>query len=214
MPIHTEQKQLVLAVGFLLFLSACRENASKLSPEPKVKAATTIVSPVKDSATTNPAQTAIASVEEAAFASLRTPHYELKIFKAIPFVPKQTETDEMRLKPGFQYLVLDLSVQNIGREKSLDMGQVLLSASLRDKRGRSYPLNAMAMAAFTLDNPDPQHQAQYNAIWGKLQPGEVYRAKAIGFEVPVDQKTFTLSLHIDDNSMPQNKRQEVKFSLE
>ena len=214
MPIPNELNRIALACFFLLYLTACGENTSNVTLLPKVKSATTIVSPVKDSATAGLAQTTTSPAVEAPLALLRTPQYELKVFKAIPFVPKRTETDEMRLKPGYHYLVLDLSVQNIAKEKSLDMGQILLSALLRDKKGRNFPRNAMAMAAFTLDNPDPEHQAQYNAIWGKLKPGEVYRTKAIGFEVPDDQKFFTLSLQIDDNSMPQNKRQEVKFSLE
>lgn len=208
MSIPTEKKLLVLASGLLLLLASCQDSASPAQPQ--VKSASTTAA-VKDSgsATVPPVP-----VAEAALATLRTPHYELKIFEAISFVPNKAGTEEIRLKPGFRYLVLEVAVQNRAKDKALDMGQVLLSAKLQDKKGKVYPLNAMAMAAFTLDNPDPQHQAQYNAIWGKLQPGEIHRTKAIGFEVPDDQRSFTLSLNADDNSSPQTKRQEVKFVVE
>ncbi|HET7896835.1 MAG TPA: DUF4352 domain-containing protein, partial [Flavisolibacter sp.] len=147
-------------------------------------------------------------------ASIRTPQYELKLYKAIAFVPKQENAEGSRLKPDHRYLVLDISVQNTAKTKEVDMGQVLLSAKLQDKKGRTYPLNAMAVASFTLENPDPEHQAQYNALWGKLKPGETYRTKAVGFDVPTTAKEFSLSMNADDNSQPDSKRQQLKFTLE
>lgn len=210
----TEKNLSTIALFLVLFFASCGESQK---PEPatetRVKAALTVV-PATDTALQRPDTTQAKPESEAILATISTPDYELKIFKALPFIPKNDGASLMKLKQGNRYVVLDLSVHNKGNAKELDMAQVLLSAKLRDKKGRTYPLNAMAVAAFTLDNPDPQHQAQYNALWGKLKPGDVYRTTALGFEVPEEAKEFVLSMNADDNSLQESKRQEAKFRVE
>jgi hypothetical protein len=75
-------------------------------------------------------------------------------------------------------------------------------------------MNAMAIAAYTLQNPDPHHQAQYNAMWGKIKPGEFYRTTAYGLEVPENAKSFVLSMKEDGDIFKESKRYEARFTVE
>lgn len=211
-----------ISVLFLLgaFAFGCGDSQQRQPDvEPKIKAATTVAQAadtlaIKDTTAAKPDTTEMNLTAEAALASINTAHYEFTLYKALAYVPKHDGVGQMKLKPGNRYLVLDVAVKNKSKSKELDMGQVLLSAKLRDKKGTVYPLNAMAVAAYTLDNPDPQHQAQYNALWGKLQPGETYRTFAVGFEVPESATNFVFSMDDDDNNLGESKRVEAGFKID
>ena len=149
-----------------------------------------------------------------AIATIKTPAYEAKIHQAIAFLPKDDGVGLMKVKPGNRFIVLDMSVRNTAKEEEIDMGQILLSSKVTDDKGREYRFNAMAIAAYTLSNPDPAHQAQYNAMWGKMKPGDFYRTTVFGLEAPASTKNFVISMKEDGDVFKDTKRYEAKFSVE
>jgi hypothetical protein len=197
----------------IFFLTACNENKTTVpATETRVKSASTTAAkeakPVSEKAETSQ------PVDDAAVATITAPAYVAKIHKAIAFVPKNDGIGLMKVKPGHHFVVLDMSVRNTSAKKEVDMGQILLNTKVSDEKGKEYRFSAMAVAAYTLDNPDPQHQAQYNAMWGKLKPGDFYRTVVFGLEVPEGHKNFVLSMGENDDALKDGKRYEVKFSTQ
>lgn len=198
---------------FCFLLTACGENK---------KAAPTMETQVKSATTTTPKETTKSEEKTEttkpedgpAIATLTSPEYVAKVHRAIAFVPKNDGMGMMKVKPGHHYVVLDMSVRNTSKNKDVDMGQVLLSTKVTDEKGKEYRFNAMAIAAYTLDNPDPQHQAQYNAMWSKIKPGEFYRTVVFGLDVPDGAKNFVISMKEDGDILKEGKRYEAKFSTE
>ena len=200
------------AISFLLLLTACSENKQQaVSDNVQVKAVSTTVAEKAEPA---PDSTAAKPEESPAIATIIAPEYEATIHRAIAFFPKDDGLGLMKIKQDHRYVVLDMSVKHTAKNKEVDMGQILLSAKVRDEKGREYSMNAMAVAAYTLENPNPHHQAQYNQLWGKLKPGDSLRTTVYGIEVPVQAKNFVLSLKEDGDVFKESKRHEVKFSVD
>jgi hypothetical protein len=196
----------------LLLLTACGDN-KKTAPivETKVKSATTSVKEtVAKTETTKPLQ----PEEAPAIAIISAPSYVVKVHRGIAFLPENDNIGIMKPKPGYQFVVLDMSVRNISKSKEVDMGQILLSTKITSEKGKEYRLSPMAIAAYTLNNPDPQHQAQYNAAWSKLNPGDFFRTTVLGMEVPIATKTFVISMKEDGDVLKDSRRHEAKFTIE
>lgn len=207
--LRTSKTTRLVLMAVLLF-TACHESGRQApTADTRVKAA---ASP----APTQPGTEVVRdkATEAAPFATITTPAYVARIYQAIAFVPKNDGMGLMKIKPGHRYVVLDMSVQNTTKEKQVDMGQILLATRVRDEKGREYRMNAMAIAAYTLSNPNPQHQAQYNALWGKLKPGDLYRTTVFGMEVPEGVKKFVISMREDGDVLKDSKRHEAPFSVE
>ena len=198
----------------LSFLTACNSDKNAAPVEvTQVKSATTTVA-TDTTAATKTAE-APAPDDGTAIATITAPAFVSKIHHAIAFVPKNDGgVGMMKLKPGYRYVVLDMSVRNTSKSKEVDMGQILLTAKISDDKGKEYRHNAMAIAAYTLDNPDPHHQAQYNALWGKLKPGDFFRTVVFGIEAPESAKNFVISMKEDGDTFKEGKRFDAKFSID
>ncbi len=199
-------------ICYLLIFISCSDtkNAESTTIATQVKSATT-ASPqpaAKQETTATPPE------DGAAIATINAPDYVVVVHKAIAFIPKDDGAGLMKIKQGHRYVVLDLSVRNTSKNKEVDMGQILLSSKVRDEKGKAYNLNAMAIAAYTLNNPDPHQQAQYNQMWSKIKPGDFYRTIAYGLEVPESAKNFVISLKEDGDIFKDTKRHEATFSVE
>lgn len=197
----------------LFLLSACGGN-EKTPPaiETKVKAATT--APAKDTVAKSEATGSAIPEDGPAIATITAPAYVAKVHRSIAFVPKNDGMGMMKVKKGHHFVVLDMSVRNTSKKQEVDMGQILLSTKVTDEKGNEYRLNPMAIAAYTLDNPNPQHQVQYNAMWSKLKPGDFYRTTVFGMEVPDGTKNFVLNMKEDGDVFKESKRHTAKFSAE
>ncbi len=192
----------------LLLALACQQPSSS-TPDVALQ--------VKSASTAPPANTVataatLADTTTAAVARLTTPQYELELHRAIAFLPSVEGIEMLQAKKAHRFVVLDVSVKNVAAA-DVDMGQVLLSTFFRDEKGRTYSHQSKAVAAYTLDNPNPLHQAHYNALWGKLKPGEQYRTTAIGLEIPETVKKLTLSMRDDGDPTREAKRYEAAFAI-
>jgi hypothetical protein len=197
----------------LLLLTACSENKqANPAVETQVKSATS--EPIKEVKQKSEAETPAVPEDGPAMATIAAPEYEAKLYRAVAFLPGHDGAGMIKVKPGNRFIVLDMSVRNTSKSKEVDMGQILLSATVADEKGKEYRFNAMAVAAYTLDNPDPRHQAQYNALWGKLKPGDFYRTTVFGLEVPANAKNFVLSMKENGDIFKETKRYNPKFTVE
>ena len=197
----------------LLLLNACGNNAKPPAVlETKVKSATAPLS--KDTVTKSKTTTPQTPEEAPVIATITAPAYEAKVHKGIAFVPENDGAGLMQPKPGHRFVVLDMSVKITSKSKEVDMGQILLSTKVTDEKGKEYRMSPMAIAAYTRNNPDPEHYAQYNAMWSKLKPGDYYRTTVFGMEVPAGIKTFLISMKEDGDVLKDSKRHEAKFTIE
>lgn len=127
-------------------------------------------------------------------AVIETDTYEMKVHRAIPFRPKADPLGMYKLPEGDRYVVLDLSVRNKGSEP-LEMGSILLVAKVTDETGTALKGNLMALSAYTLENPDPNHDAEYGEVWSmEFKPGAVHRAVALGVQAPAAARTLTFAV--------------------
>lgn len=198
----------------LLLLTACGANETTTPPtvETKVKAATT--APAKDTVAKSETTSTTVPEDGPAIATITAPAYVAKVHRSIAFVPTNDGMGMMKVKKGHHFVVLDMSVRNTSKKQEVDMGQILLSTKVTDEKGNEYRLSPMAIAAYTLNNPDPQHQAQYNAMWSKLKPGDFYRTTVFGMEVPDGTKKFVLSMKEDGDVFKDGKRYTARFTAE
>lgn len=142
------------------------------------------------------------------------PDYKVTIYGAFSFTPEHNNTGLISVDSGHRFVVLDIAVENTSKSKTVDMGQILLSAKVNDNEGNLYPRSALALEAFELDYPEQSHKAEYSAMKGKIKPGRYYRTSAYGFEAPEKTKNFVLSLPENGNALLHSKLQEVWFSVE
>ncbi|HEU4901644.1 MAG TPA: hypothetical protein VFT06_02605 [Flavisolibacter sp.] len=197
----------------ILLLTACGGN-EKTPPavETKVKAATT--APAKEPVAKSEVPGTKLPEDGPSIATITAPAYVAKVHRSMAFIPENDGMGMMKVKKGHHFVVLDMSVRNTSKKQEVDMGQILLSTKVTDEKGNEYRLNPMAIAAYTLNNPDPQHQAQYNAMWSKLKPGDFYRTTVFGMEVPDGTKNFVLAMKEDGDIFKDSKRYTAKFSAE
>jgi hypothetical protein len=186
---------------FILFLS-CSENnkegSTKNTPDSSQKPG--------DSASLN-----TPDKEPPAIASLETDSYVMKIYRALPFLPKTDPLGMFKVVEGHRFIVLDLSIRNIS-DKPIDMGRILQSARVKDENGKKYDLSIAAIASYTTDNPNTKHQAEYDALWSKqFAPQSFHRTTAYGFEAPSEVNKFSLSM--PETAKPGSPRKEIAFSL-
>lgn len=127
-------------------------------------------------------------------ATIQAPEYEVNLHWAIPFIPRGQGEGLVQIDSGSQFVLLDLSVKNTTSDRAIDMGQILLGAKIRDAEGREYTSDPLVIAAFNLEYPYPDHQAQYRSLKGILQPGKSGRTVLLGFQAPVTAKQFLLIL--------------------
>lgn len=142
------------------------------------------------------------------------PDYELTIYGAFAFVPEDSTSNFMKTDSGHQFVVLDMAVENTSNKKIVDIGKILLSATVTDLEGNIYPRNALAIEAYEIQYPEHRHKAEYNAMKGKIKPGAYYRTTAYGFEAPEDVKEFLISLPEADKFSKNSKVQTAAFSVE
>ena len=125
-------------------------------------------------------------------ATIQTADYEVNLHWAIPFTPRSHGEGLVQADSGSHFVLLDLSVKNTSAERAVDVGELLLSAKIRDNNGGEYASDPLVIAAFNLEYPYPNHQAQYQSLKGILQPGESGRTIVLGFEAPAGVKQFSL----------------------
>ena len=194
-----------LAFCSLLFAACGGEKRAEPLQETQIKSA--------DSKEANKVAEAIPKPEDGpAIAILSSPKYVAKIHKAIAFTPKNDGAGMMKVKQGHRFVVLDMSIKHTGSEL-IEMGQILLSVDVKDEKGARYPLNAMAIAAYSYNFPNPGHQAQYEAMWGTMKPGDFFRTTVYGFEAPNGKSHFTISMKEEAIFNSDAKKVEAKFSL-
>ena len=147
-----------------------------------------------------------------ALATISTPAYEAKLYWAIPFIPRGSGEGLIEADSGSQFILLDVSIQNTTTDKVIDMGEVLLTAKVRDEEGREYTSDPLIIAAFNLEYPFPGHREQYRSMKGALMPGAVHRTVVFGFEAPASFRNFVLVLEEGDSSQS-NTIYEAPFIL-
>lgn len=146
--------------------------------------------------------------------SVSTPDYELTIYGAFAFEPEESSANFMKTDSGHRFIVLDMAVENISGKKLVDIGQILLSATVTDYQGNIYPRNALAVEAYEMQYPEQSHKTAYKAMKGKIRPGAYYRTTAYGFEAPEDVKEFLISLPEGDKFSKDSKTQTAAFSVD
>ena len=209
MQISSYTKIFSAALCFLLFTS-CGNNNSKSTSTETTKGAADNSGATQASSTTN--TTATKAEDGPAIATIETDLYVAKIHRAIPVVIKQDASTALyKVRDGYQYIVLDMSVKNKSG-KELDMGQIMLGAKVTDESGKDVG-NLMAIAAYAYANPGGDHQTQYEAMWGKMQPGDFNRTYVLGMEAPKTAKTFKLSMKTTPDFFDDKSRKEVTFTL-
>jgi hypothetical protein len=63
------------------------------------------------------------------------------------------------------------------------------------------------------DHPDPNHQAEYDAMWSDhFGAGEFHRSILLGFDPPVGEKDFVLEVPVSDKVVSGGMKK-VSFSL-
>lgn len=150
--------------------------------------------------------------DEAAIAVIETDSYVMKVHRAIPFMPGQDPLGMLKVKEGHRYVVLDMSVKNKSNEP-LEMGSIMLVTKISDESGKSYGGNIGALTAYLLQNPDPRHDDEYEAVWSmEFKPGEYHRAIALGVEVPADIKTFVLTAPVKPHDVSNTKQASFTIS--
>ncbi|HEY8607696.1 MAG TPA: hypothetical protein VIM12_11345 [Noviherbaspirillum sp.] len=156
-----------------------------------------------------PAAAAAPSVP--AVGMIETENYVMTLHRAIPFTPKTDALGLIKAKDGHRYVVLDISVQNKSREV-LEMGTIMLFSKVTDKNGKSYGGNLGALTAWALDNPDPKHQDEYDAVWSmEFPPGETHRAVVLGLELPLDVTELVFSAPVKANMNSETRQ--IRFPV-
>lgn len=191
-----------LGLLFLSPFSACQ--TPKKEPPAASKKTQAVAAKRNASSTSNQGNGALVKVS--------TPDYELTIYGAFAFLPDD-KNSVLKAEPGHQFVVLDLAVENTSAYKSLDMGQLLLSAVVRDEKGTVFPRSALALQAYAVQFPGDQHNADYKAMRGKIRPGHYYRATAYGFEAPMNVRQFLMTIK-EDGEFASKFVHEVRFSID
>jgi hypothetical protein len=148
----------------------------------------------------------------ATLTSITTATYEAKLYWAIPFVPRQQSVGLIQAEPGNRFVLLDMAVRNTTTNRHVNMGDVLLTAKVRDEQGREYFSNPLVIAAFNLEYPNRHHHALTTAMKGVLAPGAEYRTVIFGFEAPVEMRNFLLQME-EEHSGNEYKLYEAPFGL-
>ena len=146
--------------------------------------------------------------------SVNTPSYALTLYGAFAFEPEESSADFMKTDSGHRFIVLDMAVENMSQKKALDIGQILLSATVTDYEGNIYPRNALALEAYEMQYPEQSHKTAYKAMKGKIKPGAYFRTTAYGFEAPEDVKEFLISFPERDKFSNDSKVQTLAFSVD
>lgn len=149
-----------------------------------------------------------------ALAVVKTHDYEITIYGAFAFSPDDFNSAFIKTDSGHHFVVLDISVQNMTKKRTVDIGQILLSAIVTDETGNVYPRNALAVEAFEMQYPEQSHQAEYKAMKGKIKPGMYHRTTAYGFEAPDNIKNFVMTLTETDKFEKDSKMRSVAFAIE
>lgn len=171
------KKLLSLALSSLLIMTGCDKEE-----------------PSAGSASANVEAPATGTANDTALAVIETDAYEMKVHRAIPFRPKADPLGMFKLPDGYQYIVLDLSVRNKSDEP-LEMGSILLVSKVTDEVGKAMEGNMAALTAYTVENPDPRQDAEYEEVWSmEFKPGAVHRAIALGIQAPSTNRTLTLTV--------------------
>lgn len=194
----------------LVVLTACQES------KPRVKAMSEKGETPK-AALASFSQEQNHSAEDVVFTTPTTitaPDYEVTLYGAFAFAPDRNEAGLISADSGQRFVVLDIAVENTSKAKTVDMGQILLSAKVTDDEGNLYPRNALALEAFELEYPEATHKSEYSAMKGKIKPGGYFRTSAYGFQAPEGKKNFVLSLPENSNVLAKPKLQEAWFSVE
>lgn len=200
----------IAACTSLTVLTACQEN------KPRIKAMAEKGETPKATHSSF-TQEKTHSAEDVIFttpATLTAPDYEVTIYGAFAFAPEHNGAGLISADSGHRFVVLDIAVENTSKNKSVDMGQILLSAKVSDDEGNLYPRSALALEAFELEYPESSHKSEYSAMKGKIKPGRYYRTSAYGFEAPEGKKNFVLTLPENSNALVKSKVQEAWFSVE
>lgn len=211
MPTVAKTKCWSAALLSVLFFFACSNNKTESATDTQVKS--TSAGNETTNPTSNPTTAPATKAEDGqAIATITAPHYVAKVHQAIAFVPG-SESHLIKVKPGHQFVVLDMSVRNTS-DKPIDMGQILIMLQLKDDKGNKLPLTPAAIAAYMLGHPDPSHKQEYNALWGKMNPGDFHRTIVYGTEVPEGTKNFVISMKEDAGFDSNIKSNEAKFSIQ
>lgn len=167
------KKLLPLALSSLLIMAGCDEAPLQAKTE---------------------TSTGSASANFQALAVIETDDYEMKVHRAIPFLPKSDPLGMLKLPDGYQYIVLDLSVRNKSNEP-LEMGSILLVSKVTDEAGKALEGNMEALIAYTVENPDPRQDTEYDEMWSmEFKPGAVHRAIALGVQAPSTMRTLIFAV--------------------
>jgi len=146
-----------------------------------------------------------------AIAVIETDTYVMKVHRAIPFMPRNEPAGMLKVKEGHRYVVFDISVRNKSSQP-LEMGSIMLVTKIADETGKSYGGHLGALTSYLVDNPDPNHDAEYEGVWSmELPPGAFHRALSLGVEAPVNVNAFVISAPPKPNDVA-NMRS-AKFSL-
>lgn len=201
------------ALGFfaLAFFAASPKSERVINPPSKINPV------IKRAPVRATSEQSIAMNKEAAstaLASVSTADYEITIYGAFAFTPDDSFAHFMKTDSGYQFVVLDMAMQNLSKNKSVDIGQVLLSATVTDEDGNIYPRNALALEAFEMQYPEQSHKAEYKAMRGKIKPGAYYRTTAYGFEAPENLKHFFIEFPKGSKPQKNAGTETVAFSIE
>lgn len=195
------KKLFSLALLSLLIMAGCDKGET-----PQAKA-----EPSTGSASANVQAPAARTANDTALAVIETDAYEMKVHRAIPFRPKADPLGMFKLPDGYQYIVLDLSVRNKSNEP-LEMGSILLVAKVTDEAGKALEGNMAALTAYTVENPDPRQDTEYDEVWSvEFKPGAVHRAIALGMQAP--SSTRTLIFAVPAKAGGSKDFRQVKFQI-
>ena len=201
-------RSLIPLVVLLAFLSSCGSNATKT--EQQENKTTDTVKKQEAQPAPPPAAANDAVTDGPAIATLETESFILKIHRAIEFTPAPKAYQAFKIKEGHKLVALDVSVKS-KLSGPLDMGMILTMSALKDGKAHAY-MAPWVVAAYMIDNPDPVHQKEYDALWSnKFGAGEFHRAILLGMDPPAAEKDFTLTMpeKADFNAA----KKSVKFSL-
>jgi hypothetical protein len=190
---------LFLALSMLI---ACQRNRSTSNNATKPTTISKAVRPLSSEADTN------------ALATIEAPDYEVKIYGAFSFVPDGDSAGLITPDADHKFVVFDVAVQNTSENRVVDMGQILLRARITDGAGQIYPNSPLAVRAFELAYPEPEHQLQYRSMRGKIRPGQYYRTTAFGIEAPLAAKDFAITLEEEGSLAGEAKMREAKFTID
>ncbi|HEV7333909.1 MAG TPA: hypothetical protein VGN63_22940 [Flavisolibacter sp.] len=144
-------------------------------------------------------------------ATITTSVYEANIHWAIPYIPMSPDELLVKAKPGYRFIVLDMSYQNISPNQEVDMGIVTLTTIIQDECGREYYSEPLAIASLQREYSFPHHEEHYQRMRGLLKPGDVFRTTIIGFEAPVAVNNFVITM--EDGGANSHKLHKAIFSV-